>query len=131
MTRSPGSVRQFPARRPLPVQIPSRGPRLDRRRRLRLGGWLALLIGIVGSGLIFWQRVQHATPTIAELLPASAREHRRQMRILYGTVGALAIDLEEAIARPGTQVAFVLVACSAIAAACFQAARSSEGHEED
>jgi hypothetical protein len=88
------------------------------------------LAGVVGAGFITWDHVYHATPTIEELLPASSRAHRRQMGILYGTVGGMAVDLEAALRRPGTQVAVVLTACAVVAGACFRIARST-GDDED
>ena len=126
MARSSGSIRPFrPPPRATRVAPTSRRPRLDRRRRLRLGGYSALLAGAMGVGLIYWDH-RHATPTIEELLPASARAHRRQMGILYGTVGAITVDLEEAMRRADTQVVLVLAVSAAIAGLCFRAEGSAD-----
>jgi hypothetical protein len=131
MMKSSGSVRPFrPPQRPARGATPSGRPWRDRRRRLRWSGYAALLTGALGAGVIYWNHVHYATPTLEELLPASARAHRRQMGILYGTVGAIAVDLQEAMRRPDTQAFLVLAASAAVAAVCFLAARSSEEDED-
>lgn len=92
-------------------------------------GYVVLLIGIAGAGLIYWEHVEHPAASIDELLPDSSRQNRRQMGILYGTVGAITVDLEEALRRPGTQMALVLAASAAIAGVCFLVARPSDEDE--
>jgi hypothetical protein len=87
-------------------------------------------MGIAGAGLIYWEQVRHATATIDELLPDSSRANRRQMGILYGTAGAMTVDLEESVRRPGTQMVLVLGACAALAGLCFQIARSYDEDDE-
>jgi hypothetical protein len=91
---------------------------------LRWGGYSVLLAGALGAGLIYWQRVYHPTQTIEELLPASARAHRRQMGILYGSVGSMAVDLEAAISRPDVQIALILATSAIVAGLCLRIARS-------
>jgi hypothetical protein len=131
MARYSGSIRPFRAARRAPhAKTPSTRLRLDRGRRLRWAGYAVLLAGAVLTGLITWNHVYYATPSIEELLPASSRAHRRQMGILYGSVGGMAVDLEEALRRPGTQVALVLTACAVVAGVCFRVARST-GEDED
>jgi hypothetical protein len=125
MTRYSGSVRPFrPARGARQGKAVSR--LRGRRRRLRWAGYTALLIGAIGAGFIYWDRVYHPTPTIEELLPASSRAHRRQMGILYGTVGSIAVDLEQTMRRPETQAVLVFAGCAAVAGACLLVARSSD-----
>ena len=60
----------------------------------------------------------------AELLPASALEHRRQMGILYGTVGGMAVDLSQALRQPGTQALLLFAGCGISALVCFRLARN-------
>jgi hypothetical protein len=87
-----------------------------------------LLAGALGAGLIGWQRVYHPTPTIEELLPASAKAHRRQMGILYGNVGSMAVDLQAGMQRPDVQIALVLAAAAIGAGLCFRLAKP---HDEE
>jgi hypothetical protein len=96
-----------------------------------LGAYSALVAGALGASLIYWQRVRHPTPTIEELLPASARAHRRQMGILYGNVGSMAIDLEAAIRRPDIQIGLVLATSAVVAGLCLRLARSARDDDFD
>jgi hypothetical protein len=85
-----------------------------------------LAIGIVGGALTYMVGTRLHAPTTADLLPASAREHRRQMGILYGGVGTLAVELSDAIARPDVQAGLVLAGGIITCAICVRLADSED-----
>ena len=104
-------------------------PRAPRHRRLRTIGWIVLAIGIAAAGLTYWIETRHAGPTIDELLPGSLKATRRQMGILYGTVGVMLVDWGEDLKDPGTHAFLIVVACVIAAAVCFHLARLAEDND--
>ena len=119
-----------PLRRQTPVKraVQRSGP--ARAHKLQLAGAVLLVAGLLTSAQIYWTKIRHPTPTIEDLLPASAKEHRRQMGILYGTVGLLAVDLSNALARPATQAVLVLLIFGGSAGLCFYVARLPDDFDD-
>jgi hypothetical protein len=127
LIRMPTDLRRK-ARRPStpPVTTPSPA---ERRRRLRRAGWLVLAAGLLGAGLIYWIQTRHAEPSIDDLLPGSMLARRRQVGILYGTIGLMGLEWREGLTRPDTQAVLVFVACALIALACFRLADADATHD--
>ena len=101
----------------------------ERRRRLRLAGWLVLATGLVGAGLTYWLGTRHAGPSIDDLLPGSILARRRQMGILYGTIGLMALEWGEDVKRPDTQAVLIVIGCALIALVCFRVAHIDATHD--
>jgi len=100
-------------------------PHQLRRRRLRTFGWAALVLGIAGAGLTYWNGL-HQGPTTEDLIPGTLRARRRQMGIVYGTIGVMTVELTEELKVPATQAGLILVAGLVSAGVCFYLARSEE-----
>jgi hypothetical protein len=128
LIQMPTGVRRR-ARRSSTVPRVTRPSPAERRRRLRLVGWLVLAAGLFGAGLTYWVRTRHAEPSLDDLLPGSTLARRRQMGILYGTIGLMALEWGEDVKRPDTQAVLIVAACALIAVVCFRVADHETAHD--
>jgi hypothetical protein len=104
-------------------------PHQLRRRRLQTFGWAVLALGIAGAGLTYWNGL-HQGPTTEDLIPGTLRARRRQMGILYGTIGEMTVELTEDLKVPVVQAGLILAGGVISAAVCFYLA-GSEGRADD
>jgi hypothetical protein len=96
-----------------------------RRRRLRTFGWALLVLGIAGAGLTYWNGL-HQGPTTEDLIPGTLRARRRQMGILYGTIGEMTVEFTEDLKVPEIQAGLILAGGLISGGVCFYLARSEE-----
>jgi hypothetical protein len=124
MPRSPLAFRRERSRTHVQAAaIPPARRRLDHPARLRRAAWIVLAAGVIGAAALYWSGLRRDA-SVEELLPASAREHRRQMGILYGTIGEMTVDMGRALRQPDVQALLTLAAGIAGAAICFRLAQS-------
>jgi hypothetical protein len=95
-------------------------------RRLRLAGIIALLLGLIGAGAVYWLGSRGPDFSEDPSMTAFDRNKERQMEILYGKQGELIENLTNDLKQPGTQAALIAAASVIAASACFYFARLTD-----
>lgn len=114
------------------VNHPKAGANTPRQqaKRLRVIGFVALALGLLGAGAVYWIRTHFGEPSEDELLAGNARMEAHQMGVLYGKMGLLTQELSDDLKQPGTQ-ALIIAAVSILAAAgCFYFARLEDDNDQ-
>jgi len=93
------------------------------KARLRLIGLVALAIGIVTAGLVYWLGIRTDNAGVDQYQDAVAHSESRQMQLLYGTSGGIVDDLMNALKKPRNLALLVLAIGGIIAAGCFYLGR--------
>jgi hypothetical protein len=95
-------------------------------RRLRIIGWIALLLGIGAAGLVYWLGTR--SPDVMEDISMSGfnKAQRRQMSQLYGKMGLAVEQFADDLKQPGTQAEIILGFSAVVAAGCFFFARMQD-----
>ena len=88
-----------------------------RSARLRTVGLVVLFAGLIGAGILYWNRGPDLSDDPSMLGFNKAQE--RQMGVLYGKMGTLIEDWSDDLKRPGTQATLILMVSGLIAAGCF------------
>jgi hypothetical protein len=101
-----------------------------RARRLRMIGFIVLVLGIGGAGILYWLRTR--SPDFSDDLSMVGynRAETRQMGQLYGKSGLLIEEWSEDLKQPGTQAIIIVVVSTLIAAGCFYFARLLDDDDE-
>lgn len=89
------------------------------KARLRLIGIIALVVGLVTAGLVYWLGTRAENARLDQYQDAVTRSESRQMQMLYGTSGGIVDDILNGLKRPGNQALLILAAGGIIAAGCF------------
>jgi hypothetical protein len=93
------------------------------KARLRLIGIIALVVGLVTAGLVYWLGTRAENARLDQYQDAVTRSESRQMQMLYGTSGGIVDDILNGLKRPGNQALLILAAGGIIAAGCFYLGR--------
>lgn len=96
------------------------------KARLRMVGFIILLLGLGSAGLVYWLGARPLDPNQDLALVGYSRARSRQMGMLYGKSGLLIDDLCESLKRPGTQAVLIASFSALIASGCFYLARFPE-----
>lgn len=91
--------------------------------RLRKIGILALLLGALGAGFVYWRGRQNSNVLDDPSMGGFNKANQRQMELMYGKMGTVTEDLVQWLKRPGTQSAAIGVVSVLVAAGCFYFAR--------
>ncbi len=91
----------------------------SRQTRLRALGVLVLLLGALGAILVGLRAFHWANPADDPALASYYHEKSRQAEIMYGSVGALADDLGNALKRPLIQASLITGLSVLFALGCF------------
>jgi len=102
-----------------------------RARRLRLTGIMALLLGIVGAGFVYWLGTRSPDMSDDLSMVGFDKAAQRQMGMLYGKQGELIEDWSNDLKQPGTQAILIIGASILIAAGFFYFARLFDADAEN
>ena len=94
-----------------------------RQARLKVIGFIVLLLGIAGAGLVYWLGTR--SPDVSDDLSMVGynRAEQRQMGMLFGKMGLLIEDWTNDLKQPGTQATLIATTSILIALGCFYFAR--------
>jgi hypothetical protein len=98
--------------------------------RLRLSGFIVLLVGLGGAGVAYWLGTRAADVSGDLTMVGYNKSEERQMGILYGKQGKLIEDWTNDLKQPGTQAGIIAGASILIASGCFYFARLSYFDDE-
>jgi hypothetical protein len=101
-----------------------------RARKLRITGFIVLLAGIVGAGVVYWLGTRSPDASDDLSMLGYDKPEERQMEILYGKQGEFIEDLTNDLKQPGTQTFIIAAASILIASGCFYFARLSDMDDE-
>ncbi len=87
---------------------------------------LILLLGIGAAALLYGLRSRSPDPRNDPALASYYREQSRQAAIVYGGMGPAAVELWDALKRPGTQAIMIVAVSVLTACGCFFFARLSD-----
>ena len=93
------------------------------KARLRLVGIIALMVGLVMAGLVYWLGTRAENAQLDQYQDAVTRSESRQMQLLYGTSGGIVDDILNGLKRPGNQALLILAIGGIVAAGCFYLGR--------
>jgi hypothetical protein len=93
------------------------------KARLRLVGVIALTVGILAAGLVYWLGTRTENAGVDQYRDAVTRSESRQMQLLYGTSGGIVADTLDGLKRPGNQALLILAVGGIVAAGCFYLGR--------
>jgi len=99
---------------------------LRRARTCRRAAVVALALGVLGAGLVYWLEAPPPDYSDNPEMIGFDRAADRQMSQMYGRQGQVIEAFDDALKQPGTQAVFILVAAAAVAAGCFHFARILE-----
>jgi hypothetical protein len=91
--------------------------------RLRKLGVLALLLGALGAGFVYWKGRHEAKVLDDPTMGGFNKANQRQMELMYGKMGTVTEDLIQSLKRPGTQAALIAIGGVLVSAGCFYFAR--------
>jgi len=95
----------------------------QRARRLRMAGIIALALGIVAAGVVYWIGTRSPDLSNDPSMLGFNRAEARQMGLLYGNQGLLIERWAEDLKQPGTQAILIALFSTLLAAGCFYFAR--------
>ena len=93
------------------------------KARLRLVGVIALAVGIIAAGLVYWLGTRAENAGVDQYRDAMNHSESRQMQLLYGTSGGIVEDILNGLKHPGNQALLILAIGGIIAAGCFYLGR--------
>jgi len=99
------------------------GSNVRSARRLRKIGVVALLVGVLGAGLVYWLGKPPRDVMDDPSMGGFNKANQRQMEMMYGKMGTMTEDLFQHLKRPGTQAAIIAIGGVLVAAGCFYFAR--------
>jgi len=91
--------------------------------RLRKIGIVALLLGALGAGFVYWRGKQNSNVLDDPSMGGFNKANQRQMELMYGKMGTVTEDLIQTLKRPGTQAALIAIGGVLVSAGCFYFAR--------
>src|SRR5579862_9433690 len=100
-----------------------------RAKQLRITGAVALALGIIAAGLVYWIGTRNETPTDVSMLGFN-RAEERQMGRLYGKSGQMMDDWLDDLKQPSTQAILILIFSGATFASCRYFAKLVEVEDE-
>jgi hypothetical protein len=101
-------------------------PARRRARLFRIAALIVLLLGAVGVGIVYW-RGKRAVDLSNDLSMTGYEKSRsRQMEMYYGKQGLVLDQLIDAVERPNTQAAIIIIVAGLLAGGCFHVARLLE-----
>ncbi len=99
---------------------------LRRARTCRWAAGVALALGLLGAGLVYWLEPPPPDYSDNPEMVGFNRAADHQMSQMYGRQGQVIEAFDEALQHPGTQAILILVAAVGVAAGCFHFARILE-----
>lgn len=101
-----------------------------RRRRLRLIGVAALVLGLGGAWLVYWLGTRSPDIMQDPSMAGFYKAQKRQMGELYGPMGLQVQEFLEELKQPGTQAKIIATISILVAAGCFYLASLLGGGDE-
>lgn len=86
---------------------------------------------MLGSGILYWDRTRSHAPTLDELMPGYSSNRDRQVAILIGTLGSMAVNGLDDLKEPGTQALLIVLVSALVTIVCFRVAWVLDMHEPD
>jgi hypothetical protein len=107
--------------------IPGAMVAIRRRARLfRIAAIVVLLLGAAGVGLVYWRGKRSVDLSDDASMMGYDKGRARQMQMYYGNQGLVLNQLMDALQKPNTQAALIVVAAGLLAAGCFHVAHLLE-----
>jgi hypothetical protein len=107
--------------------IPGAMAAIRRRAQLfRIAAVVFLLLGVAGVGIVYWRGKRSVDLSDDTSMMGYDKGQARQLQMYYGNQGLVLNQLIDALKRPNTQAAIIVVAAGLLAAGCFHVAHLLE-----
>lgn len=110
--------------------MPSGTQSKRKAKRLKLIGWLILLLGVISAGIVYWLGTREADLNDQPSMQGFNRAQQRQMGQLYGKSGLLIDEWTDDLKQPGTQAVLIAGFSVVVFAGCFYFARLLDYDDE-
>jgi hypothetical protein len=104
---------------------------LKRSDRLRATGWLILITGAIGAGLVYWIKTHSAETELNDLTALGyARSMQHGVGVMMGPMGGILTDWQQMLTTPLGQALIVAATAALIAGYFFRVAWVVDADEE-
>jgi hypothetical protein len=96
---------------------------MNRSKRLRVIGTLALLCGMAGAGLFYGVQTRRASADLDDGAAGYERAREHQMGQMMGTMGLTMTQAMDVLETPGAEAIIIVIGAGLVAALCFRVAK--------